>query len=599
MVYSRARTARNKGIAMLASFSLPFLQHMDRQTMSCSPDHRGLMRWGCGGVQLARVLASLLFVLAAMATWSTSPVSAGQLIQIGSDKQLFLGPWVEDGRDDYLVESMSQVEIAMNPMRVINQKLMPADKPWETPDNYGRAVLRDGELFRCYYLAYPRGQKDVSLHHTILCYAESRDGIHWTKPNLGLTEWEGSRENNILFPNDDFPYTFEQFTTPEVVIDPSAKDPAQRYKAYVRITPVGRTATAFKKKGLGPEHEGRSSLPDGKYAFTSGDGIRWKLVRPEKVKTWSGDTGFPAFWDDQYGQFVAYPRIKPKDQAQTDYYKKKYGFDCRPNVRMVARMVSDDFLDWSGEPAAVLAPDAIDRANSPPEIYRVDFYQGNVSKYTEAPSAYLALPLVHSHWKFDMSDRNPSGYPREWPSTLDVQLATSRDGITWHRTPRRRPFIRLGPKGTFWHGTIYPERKIFRVGDELWVYFSTSDSSHSDSSPRWSFARATMRLDGFLSANAAYTGGELITRPLLHTGKQLQLNLATGAGGTVQVEILDEEGMPIEGFTLDEADEINGNYIRVAASWNGDTNVESLAGQAIKLRFVMRDTKLYSFRFLP
>ena len=74
---------------MLASFSLPFLQHMDRQTMSCSPDHRGLMRWGCGGVQLARVLASLLFVLAAMATWSTSPVSAGQLIQIGSDKQLF------------------------------------------------------------------------------------------------------------------------------------------------------------------------------------------------------------------------------------------------------------------------------------------------------------------------------------------------------------------------------------------------------------------------------------------------------------------------------------------------------------------------------
>ena len=86
--------------------------------------------------------------------------------------------------------------------------------------------------------------------------------------------------------------------------------------------------------------------------------------------------------------------------------------------------------------------------------------------------------------------------------------------------------------------------------------------------------------------------------PLIFEGSKLQLNVATGAGGFVHVEIQDAEGKSIKGFVADnEHDEITGNYIRVPATWNGKTDVSPLAGKPIRLRFVMKDADLYSLQF--
>ena len=166
--------------------------------------------------------------------------------------------------------------------------------------------------------------------------------------------------------------------------------------------------------------------------------------------------------------------------------------------------------------------------------------------------------------------------------------------------PERRPFIRLGPKGSFWSSTLWPSN-VLVVGDEVRIYFAGLDVSHKEQSLLKSDGartRATLRLDGFLSADAGYTGGELTTRPLVFDGDRLQLNLATGAGGVLRLEILDGNGKPVPGYTREEADEINGNYIRVLASWRRSSELGPLAGKPVKLRFVMRDTKLYSFQFL-
>ena len=89
----------------------------------------------------------------------------------------------------------------------------------------------------------------------------------------------------------------------------------------------------------------------------------------------------------------------------------------------------------------------------------------------------------------------------------------------------------------------------------------------------------------------------MTTKPLIFFGNRLELNVDTSAGGTVFVETQDETGNPSEGFTVKDADEINGNYIRKVATWNGSSDVSSLAGKPIRLRFVMRDTRLYSFQF--
>ena len=140
------------------------------------------------------------------------------------------------------------------------------------------------------------------------------------------------------------------------------------------------------------------------------------------------------------------------------------------------------------------------------------------------------------------------------------------------------------------------------VGDELWFYFAGLDVHHKEQYQKVSHGargRAVLRLDGFISADAAYTGGEMTTVPLVFQGNRLQLNVDTSAGGVVRVEIQTEKGNPIKGFTASEADEINGNYIRKVVTWGGSDDVGALAGKPVKLRFVMRDTKLYSFQFLP
>jgi hypothetical protein len=106
-----------------------------------------------------------------------------------------------------------------------------------------------------------------------------------------------------------------------------------------------------------------------------------------------------------------------------------------------------------------------------------------------------------------------------------------------------------------------------------------------------------MRLDGFVSADFDYAGGTLITPPLRFEGSRLELNLDTGAGGVARVEILDEGGAPISGFTLKEADQLNTNDTRTVVTWRNSSDVSALAGKAVRLHLRMRSAKLYAFQF--
>lgn len=106
-----------------------------------------------------------------------------------------------------------------------------------------------------------------------------------------------------------------------------------------------------------------------------------------------------------------------------------------------------------------------------------------------------------------------------------------------------------------------------------------------------------IRLDGFVSADASYTGGSLTTPPIIFGGTRLALNLDASAGGEVQVEIRDASGKPLAGYTVAEADALNGNNVRMPVTWQGKADVSSLAGKAVKLHFKLRDCRLYSFQF--
>jgi hypothetical protein len=83
------------------------------------------------------------------------------------------------------------------------------------------------------------------------------------------------------------------------------------------------------------------------------------------------------------------------------------------------------------------------------------------------------------------------------------------------------------------------------------------------------------------------------------TGNKLVLNVDTGAMGSLRVEVLDQNGRSISGYTEKDCDMVNGNYIDRVITWNGKSEVGSLTHAPVQLRFVMRSTKLYAFQFLP
>ena len=70
-----------------------------------------------------------------------------------------------------------------------------------------------------------------------------------------------------------------------------------------------------------------------------------------------------------------------------------------------------------------------------------------------------------------------------------------------------------------------------------------------------------------------------------------------GAGGSIRIELLDENNKPIEDYTRDDATALCENWVSLPVSWGTNDCVAALAGKPIKIRFLMRDCKLYAFQF--
>jgi hypothetical protein len=115
--------------------------------------------------------------------------------------------------------------------------------------------------------------------------------------------------------------------------------------------------------------------------------------------------------------------------------------------------------------------------------------------------------------------------------------------------------------------------------------------------PGSALRRYTLRLDGFVSVQAPMSGGELVTKPVRFTGRQLRLNFSTSAAGSVRVELQDEAGRPLPGFSLEDCPPLFGDSVERPVSWRSGTDVGALAGQAVRLRIVLQDADVYAYQF--
>ena len=154
-----------------------------------------------------------------------------EILRINSNRQLFV--------DDYMIESMDQVELKLHTPTGAGTALV-LDQEWEGVTCDYQTVFKDDDTYRMYYRGSSHegytiesllddGEQIVPLHHETICYAESKDGINWTKPDLGLIEFNGSKKNSIVWLDDDLDTTD---LVPFIDGNPESK-PEERYKGIV------------------------------------------------------------------------------------------------------------------------------------------------------------------------------------------------------------------------------------------------------------------------------------------------------------------------------------------------------------------------------
>jgi hypothetical protein len=487
---------------------------------------------------LPRALFAIITALAA----ATTSQAAGPL-DIGSRRELFV--------DRYLIDTISNATLQLHrptPAEVVLKR----EHPWEGLFAFGyMTVIKDGNQYRLYYRTYPGGEATDGSTVEMTCCAESTDGIHWTKPEYGLFEFQGSKKNNIVLANDP-PYTHNL----SPLIDTRPGVPAEeRYKA------LGGTS------------------PGGLAAYTSPDGLHWKKLRKEPVLKpdieWVFDSQNVAFWSESEKCYVCYFRRVPE------------------GVRAIARSTSNDFVHWS-KPVQMKLGDAGTR---PPE----NLYTNQTQPYFRAPHIYIATPARFMQGRRVLTDAQVKelgiGKACNWlkDDCSDAVLMSTRGGDHYDRT-FMEAWIPPGRGLRNWVSrSNYPALGIVPTGPaEMSIYVGRHNSQESAHVLRY-----TIRTDGFVSIRAGYQPGEMLTRPLIFAGKTLEINYATSAAGSVRVEIQDEAGKSIPGFALADCPEIIGDQIDRTVAWKSGTDVSKLAGRPVRLRFVIKDADLYSIRFCP
>lgn len=440
--------------------------------------------------------------------------------------------------DHTLIESLQGSRLVMHTPRP-EDVVLRFDKPWEGRYCGYMTVLRDGEKYRMYYRGLPIAGADGS-NNEVTCYAESPDGLRWCKPDLGLFEVRGTKKNNVVLANAaPFSHNFFVFVDAKPGVSPS-----ERFKALAGTSKTGLVG------------------------FVSADGIRWRKIREKPLITKGAfDSHNIAFWSVSENQYVCYFRT------------------FRGGYRAVDRCTSKDFLNFS-EPV----PMTYGRP------WKEHLYTNQTHPYFRAPHIYVSIAARFMPGRKILSDEQAKalgiegGYGNDCSDTV---LMTSRGGNRYDRT-FMESFMRPGLGRENWSSrSNYSAYGVVPTGEgEMSIYIQRKYGQ-----PTQHLLRYSLRTDGFVSVQAPFAGGEIVTKPLRFKGKRLTVNFSTSAAGSIRTEIQDANGKPIPGYALSDAVELIGDEIERTALWKGGPDVGKLAGKTIRLRFVMKDADLYALRF--
>jgi hypothetical protein len=477
--------------------------------------------------------------------------TAGKALLIHG-KQLFI--------DDYVIEELTRATKTLHqPVKHPKNPLIRRDRGWEkdlsSPFGYGAVVRdeRDG-LYKIWYQVWHDDKDAVGS----LGYVTSPDGIAWDKP---ITDKQAG--NNFAIFESKEPWV----AGAGVIIDNAEKDLSRRFKMLYLAKPTGKS----------------NSLQS--CVAYSADGVHWNAEPKNPLIPYS-DTQIAPYWDARLNRYVAYLRFGP------------------PNVRIISRIESADFLHWSPK-VTVIKKGQLDAP------FATELYTMGAMPYE---GIYIGiLNTYHGETIKPIPEDKP------WMDRVNNQLAFSRNGVAWQRVLKngaisavdlrgQRDWKQSAEEATFlsygefkkdWDwGQIYPHHPPLVVGDEIRFYYTGITGRHwhtyHHDARDSGIGLATLRLDGFVSVNGGEAPGAMTTKPLVFLGDTLVVN-ADASGGSLTAEALDAQGNVIAGFAASDCSPITTDSVRHVLTWKDNPDCHLLQGRPIKLRFHLKNARLYSF----
>ncbi|GEP42600.1 hypothetical protein [Brevifollis gellanilyticus] len=418
----------------------------------------------------------------------------------------------------------------------------------------------------------------------VVCYAESKDGITWTKPELDILTFKGIPDRNVVLTSSD------HYDASVVVDAPGGADPARRYKMAYWSIPEPEGVPVDPK-----EPRGRNG---GMYVAFSPDGIHWtKHEGPVLLGTYGRITDPPFSGDTT--QLGLLNSVSDVIDATYDPVRKKYvviakGWIDGPDgrtfwKRSVVRTESDDFIHWS--PARqIITPDEHDGVN--PGAYP-GTRQG-VQLHSAPAFAYQGVWLgLIQLADFETHGQQP------------IELALSRDhGFTWTRPFRDSMFLSVGKPDAFDTARIWSNATPVVLEDEIRFYFGGAENPWGFGKrekewgsklkmPKTGIGLATLPLDRFAGLKPLERIGQITLKPRSLKGvKSITVN-TSAVKAAVRVELLDAQGYRIPGFAKTDATPITGDHLRHAVSWK-EANLSKLPDGEVVIRIHLDRAEVFA-----
>jgi len=503
-------------------------------------------------------------VIMVVMIFAASMAVASAIVPVGLQKQLLV--------DDYVIAEKQNITRELGKIDkhgIVLKPTLPTDfhptKPY--PDylsevahdlGYRTTVLWNEEQEK-YQMLYRASAEDVTG------YAESKDGINWIKPLIS----EDGKSNLITYRGE----TKGTFYEASFMIDPTVSwGHPEKYKAAFN---PGNTMCAI---------------------GYSADGIHWKGYNDgESVTGRAADAHNQILWDPIAERYLLLTRTdlgaeggKTEDRA-TRIMAHNKGNDLLAHPKAWETLVTIAVDDPRGErtPAGVMALQM--------ESMTVWIYE-NV--YFGLMHVLTLGGMTGGSW-----DENKVADPDKHHETdvIDFYIGTSRDGINFDKSwiYTRKPLIERGADGCFDKDMVHATSEIVNHGDEQWIYYAGIYQQHHtgfSSKKSGKVGLATLPLDRFICQRSEGKLGTITTKPFKLEGDTLEVNV-DASDGSFCVEVLDQAGNPISGFTARAANTCeNVDALRLKPQWASNKTMRSLIGQTVRLKFYLENAKLYAFQ---